>query len=103
MFLLGFTAWMWDAVDFYTISLCLADIAKDFGLENSQVSWALTISLMLRAVGALVFGAFADHYGCKWPMMVALALFVVLELASGFCENLEQLLAVRSLYGIAMG
>ncbi|KAG5916918.1 hypothetical protein E4U53_004252 [Claviceps sorghi] len=58
---------------------------------------------MLRAVGALIFGAFADRYGCKWPMMVALSLFVVLELATGFCRNLPQLLAVRSLYGIAMG
>ncbi|KAG5912992.1 hypothetical protein E4U42_001588 [Claviceps africana] len=103
MFLLGFTAWMWDAVDFYTVSICLTEIAQDFGLENSQVSWALTVSLMLRAVGALLFGAFADRYGCKWPMMVALSLFVVLELATGFCRNLPQLLAVRSLYGIAMG
>ncbi|KAG5999709.1 hypothetical protein E4U21_006390 [Claviceps maximensis] len=64
---------------------------------------ALTISLMFRAVGALIFGAFADHYGCKWPMMAALFLFFVVELASGFCQNLPQLLAVRSLYGIAMG
>lgn len=58
---------------------------------------------MLRSVGALTFGAFADRYGCRWPMMVALALFVVLELASGFCQTLPQFLAVRSLYGIAMG
>ncbi|KAG5979458.1 hypothetical protein E4U55_005150 [Claviceps digitariae] len=93
MFLLGFTAWI----------LCLTEIAQDFGVDNSQVSWALTISLMLRAAGALIFGAFADHYGCKWPMMVALSLFVVLELASGFCQSLPQLLAVRGLYGIAMG
>lgn len=36
-------------------------------------------------------------------MIVALGLFVVLELASGFCQTLPQFLAVRSLYGIAMG
>lgn len=58
---------------------------------------------MLRSVGALTFGAFADRYGCKWPMIVALGLFVILELASGFCQTLPQFLAVRSLYGIAMG
>ncbi len=58
---------------------------------------------MLRSVGALTFGAFADQYGAKWPMIVAMLLFVVLELASGFCQTLPQFLAVRSLYGIAMG
>lgn len=36
-------------------------------------------------------------------MIINLFLFVVLELASGFCNNLSQFLAVRSLYGIAMG
>lgn len=36
-------------------------------------------------------------------MMIVLALFVVLELGSGFCQTLPQFLAVRSLYGIAMG
>lgn len=36
-------------------------------------------------------------------MIVNLALFIVLELGSGFTQNLTQFLAVRSLYGIAMG
>ncbi|OAQ60656.1 carboxylic acid transporter [Pochonia chlamydosporia 170] len=103
MFFLGFIAWVWDAVDFFTVSLALTEIAKDFGVENSEVSWGITVSLMLRSVGALTFGAFADRYGCKWPMIVALGLFVILELASGFCQTLPQFLAVRSLYGIAMG
>lgn len=36
-------------------------------------------------------------------MITNLALFIVLELASGFCNTLPQFLGVRSLYGIAMG
>lgn len=36
-------------------------------------------------------------------MIINLGLFVVLELASGFCNTLSQFLGVRSLYGIAMG
>jgi SHS family lactate transporter-like MFS transporter len=30
-------------------------------------------------------------------------LFIVLELATGFCGTFEQFLAVRALFGIAMG
>lgn len=36
-------------------------------------------------------------------MITNLFLFIILELASGFCQNLRQFLAVRALYGIAMG
>lgn len=36
-------------------------------------------------------------------MIINLFLFIVLELCSGFTHSLGQFLAVRSLYGIAMG
>lgn len=58
---------------------------------------------MLRSVGALIFGLFADRYGRKWPMITNLFLFIFLELGSGFCQTLHQFIAVRALYGIAMG
>jgi hypothetical protein len=58
---------------------------------------------MLRSVGALSFGFFSDRYGRKWPMMVCLGLFVALELGSGFCQNLQQFIAIRALFGIVMG
>ena len=32
-----------------------------------------------------------------------LVLFIILELATGFTQTLSQFLAVRSLYGLAMG
>ncbi|KAL6242089.1 hypothetical protein RBB50_011001 [Rhinocladiella similis] len=103
MFAAGFLGWTWDAFDFFTVSLTITEIANDFGVENSDVSWGLTVTLMLRSVGALVFGTLSDRYGRKWPMIINLALFIVLELASGFCNTLPQFLGVRSLYGIAMG
>jgi len=36
-------------------------------------------------------------------MIINLGLFIIFELASGFCNTLPQFLGVRSLYGIAMG
>jgi len=102
-FAVAFAAWTWDAFDFFTVSLTVTEISKEFGASNSDVSWGLTVTLMLRSIGALIFGAFSDRYGRKWPMIINLGLFIVLELGSGFCNNLSQFLAVRSLYGIAMG
>jgi len=39
MFFAGFTAWTWDAFDFFTVSLSLTEIAEDFGEKYSDVSW----------------------------------------------------------------
>lgn len=36
-------------------------------------------------------------------MMISLGLFVVLELGSGFCQNVQQFIAIRAIYGIVMG
>ncbi|KAL2794572.1 major facilitator superfamily domain-containing protein [Aspergillus keveii] len=92
MFACGFVAWVWDAFDY----MALTEIAEDFGVANSQVSWGITVTLMLRSVGALIFGAFADRYGRKWPMVIDLASITILELGSSFCQTLPQ-------FGIAMG
>lgn len=39
MFLVGFLGWVWDAFDFFTVSLCITEIAGEFGVPNSNVSW----------------------------------------------------------------
>ncbi|KAF2115634.1 sugar transporter family protein [Lophiotrema nucula] len=103
MFWAGFLGWTWDAFDFFTVSLTVTEIAKDFGVANSEVTWGLTVTLMLRSVGALLFGSLSDRYGRKWPFVINLSALIVLELGTGFTHNLSQFLAVRSLFGIAMG
>lgn len=45
----------------------------------------------------------ADRFGRKWTLVSNLLLIAVFELASGFCNTYSQFLAVRSLFGIAMG
>ena len=91
------------SLDFFTVSLCVTEIAAEFKVEPSSVTWGITVTLMLRSVGALIFGTLADRYGRKWPMITCLVLFIILELATGFTQNLRQFLGVRALYGIAMG
>jgi SHS family lactate transporter-like MFS transporter len=81
----------------------VTEIAAEFKTTNSAVSWGITITLMLRSVGALVFGGLSDRYGRKWTMITNLFLFIIFELASGFAQSLPQFLGVRALYGIAMG
>lgn len=58
---------------------------------------------MFRSVGAVIFGVLSDRYGRKWPFVANNVLFIVLELSTGFCQTYKQFLAVRALFGIAMG
>lgn len=39
MFLAGWLGWMWDSFDFFTVSLTVTEIAEDFGVSNSDVTW----------------------------------------------------------------
>ena len=100
---MGFFGWTWDAFDFFTISLTVQNLATQFGKTKTDITWGITLTLMFRFVGAAIFGIASDRFGRKWPFVVNNVLLIVLELATGFTNTFKQFLAVRSLYGIAMG
>ncbi|KAF2837141.1 carboxylic acid transporter protein-like protein [Patellaria atrata CBS 101060] len=102
-FLVAFFAWSWDAFDFFTVSLTVEHLAETFEKSKADITWGITLVLMLRSVGAVIFGIAADRYGRKWPFVVNNVLFIILELATGFCSTYKQFLGVRALFGIAMG
>lgn len=102
-FLCAFIAWTWDAFDFFTVSLTVSELAVQFDKTTKDITWGITLVLMFRSVGAITFGLAADRYGRKWPFVVNNLLFIVLELGTGFCQTYKQFLAVRALFGIAMG
>ena len=99
----SFLGWTIDAFDFFLLIFVMADIAKEFGSTMKVVSWAITLTLALRVVGALVFGRLADRHGRKPILMLNILLFSVLECASGFAPTLTVFLVLRALFGIAMG
>lgn len=51
---------------------------------NTEITWGITLVLMFRSVGSILFGIAADRYGRKWPFIVNNVLFIILELVSFF-------------------
>lgn len=99
----AFLGWTWDAFDFFSVSLTASRIAETFDKELSEITWGITLVLMLRSVGAVIFGLAGDKWGRKWPFIANLVLFIVLELGTGFSQTYKQFLGLRAMYGIAMG
>ncbi|KAJ2833330.1 Carboxylic acid transporter [Coemansia furcata] len=94
---------MVDAIDFFCVSLSTTELGDAFDVEPSRVTSAITVTLMLRPIGALVFGVIADRYGRRIPLMINLFLFTIIELATGFSHNLSTFIGLRAIYGVLMG
>lgn len=101
--LCAFMGWTWDAFDFFTISLNVSTLSKQLERSTTDITWAITLVLMLRTVGAFLFGYFGDRYGTKWPFVVNLMLMMVIQIGCSFIQTFEQFLAVRALFGVIMG
>lgn len=102
-FLIGFISWTWDAFDFFAMSLNVSGMSKTFGRPVKDITWGITLVLMLRSVGAIIFGYFGDRYGRKWPLIINLACLVVIQIGTGFVNTYPAFLGVRALFGIFMG
>ncbi len=55
-FLVAFLAWSWDAFDFFTVSLTVTPLTKQFNKKPSEITWGITLVLMCRSVGSVLFG-----------------------------------------------
>ncbi len=102
-FVACFLGWTLDAFDFFVLTYCISAIAADFRVGVEEVSEALFLTLVMRPVGALLFGLLAEKIGRRPTLMINIVSFCVFELLSGLAPTLGWLLVFRALFGIAMG
>jgi SHS family lactate transporter-like MFS transporter len=95
--------WTMDAFDYFIVVLVYADIATDFGTTKEKVAFLTTATLLMRPVGALIFGLWADRVGRRLPLIVDVCFYSLVGFACAFAPNLTVLVILRLLYGIGMG
>ncbi|CAN5650656.1 MFS transporter [soil metagenome] len=98
-----FLGWSLDAFDFFLLTLCVRSIAGEFHVGVKEVAEAIFWTLVMRPVGALLFGLMAERFGRRPTLMINVISFSVFELASAFAPSLGTFLICRALFGIAMG
>ena len=99
----GFLGWTLDAFDFFVVVFLIDTLATHFAVSKSAIVGTITATLAMRPLGALIFGLLADRYGRRWPLMVNVVFFSLVELLCGFAPNYTVFLILRAIYGIGMG
>lgn len=99
----SFLSWMLDAFDFFILVFVLSDLAGYFNTSVTDISVAIMLTLAVRPIGALIFGRLAEKYGRRPILMFNVALFSVFELLSAWSPTFTIFLALRVVYGVAMG
>ncbi len=102
-FTAAFLGWTLDAFDFFLVTFVLVQLSHDFSRSIPEIAFAVTLTLMFRPLGALIFGWLGDRFGRRIPLIIDIALFGVIELATAFSPNITVFLVLRALFGIAMG
>ena len=102
-FIACFLGWALDALDFFLVTFVLIPIGHDFGQSIPKVAFAITLTLMMRPVGAFIFGLLGDKFGRRIPLMGDIIFYSVMELLTAFAPNFTVFLILRALFGIGMG
>ena len=98
-----YLGWSLDAFDYFIMAFALDDVAASFHSTRAAVSWAFTLTLAMRPLGALVFGRLADRFGRRPTLMANVLIYSVLEGLSGLAPTLASFLVLRAMFGFAMG
>ena len=101
--LAGFLGWTLDAFDFFILTLVLDDVAAAFGRTRPQIALAITLTLAMRPVGAIIFGLMADRYGRRLPLMINVIFYAVVSVLCGIAPSYGVFLGLRMLFGVGMG
>lgn len=99
----GILGWVLDAFDFFVIVFLFDTLSSHFHVSKASIVVTLTLTLAMRPVGALLFGALGDRYGRKGPLILCVVYFSTMTVLSGFAPSYRIFVLLRALYGIGMG
>jgi len=95
--------WMFDAMDVGILSFVIAALAVEWNLSPGQMGWIGSVNSIGMAVGAFVFGIFADRIGRKQVFILTLLFFSIASGLSALTTSLAAFLVLRFFVGMGLG
>ena len=90
------------ALDQSVVSAAMRTIADDLGGLSLQ-AWATTAYLITSTVTTPIYGKLGDIFGRRPIFMIAIAIFIIGSVTTGFANTMYELAAYRALQGIGAG
>src|SRR6516162_7331507 len=90
------------SLDQTIVNTALPTIVGDLG-GLSHLSWVVTSYLIASTVSTPLWGKLGDLYGRKRLFQAAIVIFMVGSMLSGLSQNLNELIAFRSIQGLGAG
>jgi EmrB/QacA subfamily drug resistance transporter len=85
------------------VSTALPKIIGALDGSQTQYTWVVTATLLTATATTPIWGKLADLFNKKALVQVAIVIFVLGSVVSGFSQNAEQLIAARAFQGIGVG
>ncbi|HKA67772.1 MAG TPA: MDR family MFS transporter [Actinomycetes bacterium] len=84
------------------VATALPTIVGELGGQE-QLAWVVSATLLAATASTPIWGKLSDLYGRKIMFQSAIAIFLVSSLASGFAQNMAQLIGFRAAMGLGIG
>lgn len=102
-FVLLYIAFCISYIDRAAISLALAQIGKDFGLQASELGIIISAFFLGYALMQVPGGWLADRIGSKYVVVGTIVMWSLFTVMTSFAWSLISLIAIRFTFGIAEG
>jgi len=99
----GILGWVLDAFDFFVVVFLFNELMARYNVTKGAIVLTMTLVLAMRPIGALLFGALADKFGRKIPLIACVIYFSTITVCSGLAPTYGIFVLCRCLYGIGMG
>jgi len=100
---LSWAGWLFDFYDLILYSFLLVPVAAEFHFTPQESSLVLGVSLGCTAVGGIIFGRLADHFGRKTVLQWTILSYSAGVFLSGLATGLWTLLTARLITAVGVG
>jgi EmrB/QacA subfamily drug resistance transporter len=85
------------------VSTALPRIIGELNGTQNQYTWVVTATLLTATASTPIWGRLADLFNKKLLVQVAIGIFIVGSLLSGFAQSVGEIIAARAFQGLGVG
>ncbi|PLW17640.1 hypothetical protein PCASD_09888 [Puccinia coronata f. sp. avenae] len=96
--------WLAGSLNFFAVDLSLKPLGAQYRIESlEEMRTAVTLTLLFRSLGALVFGLLAERFGRRWFLTLNMLGLGGAVLGTTFVPNYTDFLLLRGAFAFLFG